>query len=146
MSPCAKRQGWTCSPGFARRAPHHFRFGPARQHCPRNSVRPIRRCLLVFGANPDEMLIQNARAAPAFRPPTPAGATAAFGLAQAASAFTGKTEPAFARHLLRAYDTLAASRPTAVDLVNAMNEVRAAMTGDHTIAQQQRLALQAARL
>ena len=73
------------------------------------------------------------------------GATAAFGLAQAACAFTGKTEPAFARHLLRAYDTLAASRPTAVDLVNAMNEVRAAMTGDHTIAQQQRLALQAAR-
>ena len=73
------------------------------------------------------------------------GATAAFGLAQAACAFTGKTEPAFARPLLRAYDTLAASRPTAVDLVNAMNEVRAAMTGDHTIAQQQRLALQAAR-
>ena len=73
------------------------------------------------------------------------GATAAFGLAQAACAFTGKKEPAFARHLLRAYDTLAASRPTAVDLVNAMNEVRAAMTGDHAIAQQQRLALQAAR-
>ena len=73
------------------------------------------------------------------------GATAAFGLAQAACAFTGKTEPAFARHLLRAYDTLAASRPTAVDLVNAMNKVRAAMNGDHTIAQQQRLALQAAR-
>ena len=73
------------------------------------------------------------------------GATAAFGLAQAARAFTGKTEPAFARHLQRAYETLAAARPTAVDLVNALNEVRAAMVGDHTVAQQQRLALKAAR-
>ncbi len=74
------------------------------------------------------------------------GATAAFGLAQAARAFAGKTEPAFARHLQRAYETLAAARPTAVDLVNALNEVRAAMVGDHTVAQQQRLALKAARL
>ena len=74
------------------------------------------------------------------------GATAAFGLAQAAAAFTGKTEPAFSRHLQRAYETLAAARPTAVDLVNALNEVRAAMAGDHSIAQQQRLALKAARL
>ena len=73
------------------------------------------------------------------------GATAAFGLAQAARAFTGKTEPAFARHLQRAYETLAAARPTAVDLVNAINEVRASMTGDHTVAQQQRLALKSAR-
>ncbi|MFL2908120.1 MAG: S-methyl-5-thioribose-1-phosphate isomerase [Limisphaerales bacterium] len=73
------------------------------------------------------------------------GATAAFGLAQAARAFTGKTEPAFARHLQRAYETLAAARPTAVDLVNALNEVRASMAGDHTVAQQQRLALKSAR-
>jgi len=73
------------------------------------------------------------------------GATAAFGLAQAARAFTGKTEPAFARHLQRAYETLAAARPTAVDLVNALNEVRASMAGDHTVAQQQRLSLKAAR-
>ena len=73
------------------------------------------------------------------------GATAAFGLAQAARAFAGKTEPAFARHLQRAYETLAAARPTAVDLVNALNEVRASMAGDHTVAQQQRLSLKAAR-
>ena len=73
------------------------------------------------------------------------GATAAYGLAQGARAFTGKTEAAFARHLQRVYETLAAARPTAVDLVNALNEVRAAMAAGKTIAQQQRLALKAAK-
>ena len=73
------------------------------------------------------------------------GATAAYGLAQGARAFTGKTEAAFARHLLRVYETLAAARPTAVDLVNALNEVRAAMATGKTIAQKQKLALFAAQ-
>jgi len=73
------------------------------------------------------------------------GATAAYGLAQGARAFTGKTEAAFARHLQRVYETLAAARPTAVDLVNALNQVRAAMAAGKTIAQQQRLALKAAK-
>ena len=75
------------------------------------------------------------------------GATAAYGLAQGARAFTGKTEAAFARHLLRVYETLAAARPTAVDLVNALNEVRAVMTAGKTttsISQKQKLALRAA--
>jgi len=73
------------------------------------------------------------------------GATAAYGLAQAVRAFTGKTEAAFERHLQRAYDTLAAARPTAVDLVNALNDVRAALAAGRTIAQKQKLALAAAR-
>jgi S-methyl-5-thioribose-1-phosphate isomerase len=73
------------------------------------------------------------------------GATAAYGLAQGARAFNGKTEAAFARHLQRVYETLAAARPTAVDLVNALNQVRAAMAAGKTIAQQQRLALKAAK-
>jgi S-methyl-5-thioribose-1-phosphate isomerase len=76
------------------------------------------------------------------------GATAAYGLAQGARAYnnkTGKTEAAFARHLQRVYETLAAARPTAVDLVNALNQVRAAMAAGKTIAQQQRLALKAAK-
>ncbi len=75
------------------------------------------------------------------------GATAAYGLAQGARAFTGKTEVAFARHLKRVCETLAAARPTAVDLVNALNEVRAAMTAGKTttsISQKQKLALRAA--
>ena len=73
------------------------------------------------------------------------GATAAYGLAQGAHVFTGKTEAAFARHLQRVYETLAATRPTAVDLVNALNEVRAAMVAGQTISQKQKLALQAAQ-
>ena len=73
------------------------------------------------------------------------GATAAYGLAQGARAFTGKTEVAFARHLQRVYETLAAARPTAVDLVNALNEVRAAMADGKTISQKQKLALKAAK-
>lgn len=73
------------------------------------------------------------------------GATAAYGLAQGARAFTGKTEAAFARHLLSVYETLAAARPTAVDLVNALNEVRAAIATGKAIAQKQKLALLAAQ-
>ena len=72
------------------------------------------------------------------------GATAAYGLAQGVRAFTGKTEVAFARQVERVYRTLADARPTAVDLVNAMNDVLAVMTGGNTIAARQRLALQAA--
>jgi methylthioribose-1-phosphate isomerase len=72
------------------------------------------------------------------------GATAAYGLAQGARAFNGKTEAAFARHLQRTYETLAAARPTAVDLVNALNQVRAALVAGKTISQKQKLALRAA--
>ncbi|HBU58296.1 MAG TPA: S-methyl-5-thioribose-1-phosphate isomerase, partial [Verrucomicrobiales bacterium] len=55
------------------------------------------------------------------------GATAAYGLAQGVRSFSGKTIGAFNRHVERVYQTLAGARPTAVDLVNAMNGVRASM-------------------
>ena len=72
------------------------------------------------------------------------GATGGYGLAQGARAFTGKTDAAFERHVQRVYQTLAAARPTAVDLVNALNDVRSAMDAGESIAQKQRLALKAA--
>jgi methylthioribose-1-phosphate isomerase len=54
-------------------------------------------------------------------------ATAAYGLAQGARAFRGQLLTAFAGHLRKVYETIEAARPTAVDPVNAMNEVLAAM-------------------
>ena len=55
------------------------------------------------------------------------GATAAYGLAQGARAFRGKDIERFSRHVETVYRTLQAARPTAVDPVNAMNQVRRAM-------------------
>jgi S-methyl-5-thioribose-1-phosphate isomerase len=72
------------------------------------------------------------------------GATAAYGLAQGARAFGGKTPAAFERHVQRVYAVLAAARPTAVDLVNALNDVREAMDAGKSVAQKQNLALKAA--
>src|SRR5271157_1182706 len=48
------------------------------------------------------------------------GATAAYGLAQAALAFAGRDLRKFARHIETAFQTLQSARPTAVDPVNAM--------------------------
>ena len=72
------------------------------------------------------------------------GATAAYGLAQGARAFRGNNSAGFARHLAIVFDTLKNARPTAVDPVNAMLQVRAAMKGGRTVAEQQALALAAA--
>src|SRR6185369_9532036 len=72
------------------------------------------------------------------------GATAAYGLAQGAGAFRGRNMKTFSRHLEVVYQTLKAARPTAVDPVNAMNEVRTAMAAGQTVAEQQSLALAAA--
>jgi len=72
------------------------------------------------------------------------GATAAYGLAQGALAFRGSNLKIFTRHVETVYQTLKAARPTAVDPVNAMNEVRAAMRAGQTVAEQQSLALAAA--
>ena len=55
------------------------------------------------------------------------GATAAYGLAQGALAFRGHDLKKFSAHVETVYQTLKAARPTAVDPVNAMNDVRAAM-------------------
>ncbi len=73
------------------------------------------------------------------------GATAAYGLAQGARSFSGKTEGVFVKHVKRVYQTLADARPTAVDLVNAMNDVLVAMDAGKSITQKQRLALKAAK-
>jgi S-methyl-5-thioribose-1-phosphate isomerase len=71
-------------------------------------------------------------------------ATAAYGLAQGALAFRGRDRRKFSRHIETVYQTLKAARPTAVDPVNAMNGVRAAMRTGRTVAEQQSLALAAA--
>lgn len=72
------------------------------------------------------------------------GATAAYGLAQGARAFRGSDLGRFAGHLATVYRELAEARPTAVDPVNALDSVLAAMNAGTTVATQQALALDAA--
>ncbi len=72
------------------------------------------------------------------------GATAAYGLAQGARVFRGTNLEKFSRHLEMVYATLKAARPTAVDPVNAMNDVRQTMRRGKTVAEKQTFALAAA--
>ena len=72
------------------------------------------------------------------------GATAAYGLAQGARAFRGRDLDRFARHIERVYRTLKEARPTAVDPVNAMDQVRSEMETGESVEEQQALALAAA--
>jgi methylthioribose-1-phosphate isomerase len=72
------------------------------------------------------------------------GATAAYGLAQGARGFRGRDRARFSRHVDTVFRTLQDARPTAVDPVNAMNQVRAAMHAGGTVEEQQTLALAAA--
>jgi methylthioribose-1-phosphate isomerase len=72
------------------------------------------------------------------------GATAAYGLAQGALAFPGRDLKKFSAHVGKVYEMLKNARPTAVDPVNAMNDVRATMRTGKTVAEQQSLALAAA--
>jgi methylthioribose-1-phosphate isomerase len=72
------------------------------------------------------------------------GATAAYGLAQGARAFRGRDLGKFSGHIEVVYTTLKNARPTAVDPVNAMNDVRAAMQRGETVAERQAIALAAA--
>ncbi|HMP81077.1 MAG TPA: S-methyl-5-thioribose-1-phosphate isomerase [Verrucomicrobiota bacterium] len=72
------------------------------------------------------------------------GATAAYGLAQGARAFRGRDLARFGKHLTLVYQTLKTARPTAVDPVNAMDQVRAAMSAGKSVDDQQSLALAAA--
>ena len=72
------------------------------------------------------------------------GATAAYGLAQGARAFRGNNNTGFAKHVATVFETLKNARPTAVDPVNAMLQVRVAMKRGRTVAEQQALALAAA--
>jgi S-methyl-5-thioribose-1-phosphate isomerase len=71
-------------------------------------------------------------------------ATAAYGLVQGALAFQGRGLEKFSRHVETVYQTLKAARPTAVDPINAMNTVRAAMRSGKTVGERQALALAAA--
>ena len=73
------------------------------------------------------------------------GATAAFGLAQGAREFKGRGLAAFEKHVGRVFERLKEARPTAVDPVNAMVEIRRRMESGGTIAERQVLALEAAR-
>src|SRR5271170_6241882 len=72
------------------------------------------------------------------------GATAAYGLAQGAIAFRGGNLRKFSAHVETVYQTLKAARPTAVDPVNAINNVRREMARGKTVEEKQLLALAAA--
>ena len=72
------------------------------------------------------------------------GATAAYGLAQGALAFRGQNLFRFETHVAVVFQTLQAARPTAVDPVNAMKQVRQHMTCGDTVEEKQALALAAA--
>jgi len=72
------------------------------------------------------------------------GATAAYGLAQGVRAFRGRDLEKFTAHAGVVYETLKAARPTAVDPVNAMQQVLRAMAQGETVAERQSLALAAA--
>ncbi len=72
------------------------------------------------------------------------GATAAYGLAQGVRSFRGSSMSQFERHQLVVYQTLKSARPTAVDPVNAMNQVLTAMKPGDTVKERQSLALAAA--
>ncbi|HZR18671.1 MAG TPA: S-methyl-5-thioribose-1-phosphate isomerase [Verrucomicrobiae bacterium] len=72
------------------------------------------------------------------------GATAAYGFAQGVRAFRGSSQEKFFRHCDLVYQTLKAARPTAVDPVNAMNQIRATIQSGQSVAEQQVLALAAA--
>jgi methylthioribose-1-phosphate isomerase len=72
------------------------------------------------------------------------GATAAYGLAQGTRAFRGNDLKKFSTHVRDVYAVLKGARPTAVDPVNAMNDVCAAMRHGKTVEEKQSLALAAA--
>jgi S-methyl-5-thioribose-1-phosphate isomerase len=72
------------------------------------------------------------------------GATAAYGLAQGALEFRGNDLKKFSAHVETVYQVLKDARPTAVDPVNAMNDVRRKMARGKTVEERQLLALAAA--
>ena len=72
------------------------------------------------------------------------GATAAYGLAQGALAARSNNLKTFSAHVRAVYQTLKDARPTAIDPVNAMNDVYAAMQKGKTVEEKKILALAAA--
>jgi S-methyl-5-thioribose-1-phosphate isomerase len=102
--------------------PHEFKIVPAKNF--RETAAAIR-----------DMIVRGAGAI---------GATAAYGLAQGALAFRGNDLKKFSAHIENVYQVLKNARPTAVDPVNAMNDVRREMTRGKTVAEKKSLALAAA--
>lgn len=72
------------------------------------------------------------------------GATAAYGLAQGARAFHGSDLKKFSHHLVEVYKVLKMARPTAVDPVNAMDELLRIMASGQSVPEKQAVALAAA--
>jgi len=72
------------------------------------------------------------------------GATAAYGLAQGALSYRGRDMVRFKKHIQVVYQTLKQARPTAVDPVNAMNEVIRIMCRGESVEEKQSLAIAAA--
>jgi len=103
--------------------PHQFRLLTLRNHS--ETARAIR-----------EMAVRGAGAI---------GATAAFGLTQGTREFMGSGSAAFHRWTQKVYRTLETTRPTAVDLVNAMTYVLTAMRSGKTVQDCQARAVAAAR-
>ena len=128
---------------------HTRHYRTVAYDAPRNVVRLIDQRLLPHRfqviARRDFQETANAIRNMAVRGAGAIGATAAFGLAQGACAFRGADPQRFQAHLERVYETLKAARPTAVDPVNAMDQVRARMQSGRTVAECQALAVEAAR-
>jgi methylthioribose-1-phosphate isomerase len=103
--------------------PHEFKLVETRDYC--ETARAI-----------TEMVVRGAGAI---------GATAAYGLAQGVRAFRGSDGKKFAAHVDRVYQTLKHARPTAVDPVNAMNDVLAAMRAVDGVVNKQAIAFSAAQ-
>lgn len=72
------------------------------------------------------------------------GATAAYGLAQGALAFRGQNLLHFEQHIDLVFHTLKDARPTAVDPVSAMKQVRQQMSHGESVEEKQALAVAAA--
>ena len=72
------------------------------------------------------------------------GATAAYGLAQGVRAFRSSDLEKFSQHITKVYHVLKSARPTAVDPVNAMNDMLRVMGSGQSVAEKQSLALAAA--
>ena len=102
--------------------PHEFRMVRTSDYC--ETARAIK-----------DMVVRGAGAI---------GATAAYGLAQGMRAFPGHDLRRFSSYVETVFETLKAARPTAVDPVNAMRQVRVAMQSGRTVAERQALALAAA--
>jgi methylthioribose-1-phosphate isomerase len=103
--------------------PHRFQIVPTRDY--RETARAIK-----------DMIVRGAGAI---------GATAAYGLAQGGRAFNGHDVDSFSNYIETVYQTLKNARPTAIDPVNAMNDVRLAMAAGKSVEDQKNLALEAAQ-